>query len=148
MDIVPKVHSTLLSGVYFSDADCVTILDKEGINIYDVKTIKIIFSKKSVLSGYLIEEELWRIPLKGDVQNVNTNTFLIQLLSPNKAISRLFELPSTKKIITYYHAAAVFLTKEILTDAILAGNYDTWPGLSVKLVNKYFSESDETQNII
>ena len=35
VDIVPGVHSTLLSGVKFSDSDYVTMLDKEGIIIYD-----------------------------------------------------------------------------------------------------------------
>ena len=53
--LVPGLHSTLLIGVNFSDVDYVTILDKEGINIYDGKTTKIIISEKAVLSGYLTE---------------------------------------------------------------------------------------------
>ena len=56
MDIVPGLHSTLLSGVKFSDEDYVTILDKEGINIYDGKTTKIIISEKAVISGYHTKE--------------------------------------------------------------------------------------------
>ena len=44
LDLVPGVHSTLLSGLNFSDADYVAILDKEGINIYDGKTTNIIIS--------------------------------------------------------------------------------------------------------
>ena len=61
VDIVPGVHSTMISGVKFADADYVTILDKEGINIYDGKTTKITISEKAVLSGYHIEEGLWLI---------------------------------------------------------------------------------------
>ena len=34
VDIVPVVQPTLLSGVKFSDADYLTVLDKEYINIY------------------------------------------------------------------------------------------------------------------
>ena len=34
LDLVPGVHSTLLSGVNFADADYVTVLDKYDINIY------------------------------------------------------------------------------------------------------------------
>ena len=41
LDIVPGLHSKLLSGVNISDADYVTILDKEGIKIYDGETTKI-----------------------------------------------------------------------------------------------------------
>jgi hypothetical protein len=35
--------------------------------------------------------------------------------------------------------------KDSWIDAIKAGNYTTWPGLNVKVVNRYFPESDETQ---
>ena len=69
-------------------------------------------------------------------KNVNTDTFLIQCPSPNKSISHIFEFPSTNNTIAYYHAAEVFFTKETWTDAIRAGNYDTWPDLTVKSVSK------------
>ena len=111
VDIVPGVNSTLLSGVNFSDVDYVTILDKGVINIYYVKTTKIIISYKVVLSGYCTEEGLWRIPMKKNVQNFNTDTFMIQYPLSNKAISNLFELPSTDKTISYYHVATGFPTK-------------------------------------
>ena len=68
LDIVPGVNSTLLSGVHFVDAAYVTILDKEGINIYDGKTTKIIVSEKEVLSGHRTEEGLWHIPHKQKVK--------------------------------------------------------------------------------
>ena len=45
----------------------------------------------------------------------------------------------------YYHTVAGFPTKETWIDTIRAGNYDTWPGLNVKSVKKYFLESDDTQ---
>ena len=35
--------------------------------------------------------------------------------------------------------------KESWIDAIKAGNYTTWPGINVKVANRYFPESDETQ---
>ena len=82
VDLVPGVHYTLLIGVKFADADYVTILDKEGINIYDGKTTKIIILDKAVLSGYHTEGGLWRITLKENLKNINTDTFLIQRPSP------------------------------------------------------------------
>ena len=107
--------------------------------MYDRKTTKIIISEKAVISGYRTEYGLWRIPLN------KYGKFFIQQPSPNKSIYQVFELPSTEKTVAYYHAAAGFPTKETWTDTIWAGNYDTWPGLAVKAVNKYFPESDETQ---
>ena len=89
-----------------------------------------------------------QIPLKKNVQNFNADTLMIQRPSPNEAISHVFELLSTKKTIAYYHTAAGFNTKETWTDAIQFKNYDTWTGLNVKSVNKYFLEIDETQKVI
>jgi len=34
--------------------------------------------------------------------------------------------------------------KETWIDAIKAVNYTTWPRLNIKVVNRYFPESDET----
>ncbi|MCP4746067.1 MAG: hypothetical protein GY874_07980, partial [Desulfobacteraceae bacterium] len=82
---------------------------------------------------------------KQNVKNVNTQTVLIHCPPPEEAISHVFELPSTKKTIAYFHAAAGFPTKETWIKAIRNGNYDTWPGLTEEAVNKYYPESDETQ---
>ena len=45
----------------------------------------------------------------------------------------------------YFHAAAGFPTKETFMDAVRAGNYATWPGLTTTLISKHFPDSDETQ---
>ena len=79
------------------------------------------------------------------VQNINTDTLLIQRPSPKEAIYHVFELSSTEKTIAYYHATAGIPTKETWADTIRSGNYDTWPGLNVKSVNKCFPESYDTQ---
>ena len=83
MDIVTGLHSTLLSGVNFADIDYVTILDKAALTFMIEKQPKSSSQKKTVLSGYRAEEGLWRTPLKKNVQNINTDTFLIQCPSPN-----------------------------------------------------------------
>ena len=60
-------------------------------------------------------------------------------------VNNVYNIPSTKESVRYLHAAAGFPVKESWIDAIKAGNYTTWPGLNVKVVNRYFPESDETQ---
>ena len=47
--------------------------------------------------------------------------------------------------IKYMHAAAGFPVKETWLDAIDAGNYVTWPGLTTAAARKHFPDSDETQ---
>jgi hypothetical protein len=41
-------------------------------------------------------------------------------------------------------AAAGFPTKETITDAVCAGNYATWPGLTMQMINCHFPDSTET----
>ena len=49
-----------------------------------------------------------------------------------------------KELVHQLQAAAGFPVQEWI-DAIKAGNYTTWPGINVKMVNQYFPESEETQ---
>ncbi len=59
--------------------------------------------------------------------------------------NNVYNLLSTKETTRYLHASAGHPVKDTRTKAIKAGNFTTWPGLSVKAVHKYFPESDETK---
>ncbi len=60
-------------------------------------------------------------------------------------VSNVYSLPTTPQSIWYLHAATGFPVKETWLDAIKAGNYVTWPGLTTTAVGKHFPDSDETQ---
>ncbi len=47
--------------------------------------------------------------------------------------------------IRYLHAAAGYPPEETWTDAINAGNYNTWPGHTATAVRHHFLESDKKQ---
>ncbi|MCP4744891.1 MAG: hypothetical protein GY874_01945, partial [Desulfobacteraceae bacterium] len=144
MNVVPGVHTSLISACKAADAGYITVLDKDELNIYDSKTTRIIISEKAVLSGYRCKHSgLWRIPLRPIIKNENLDTLLMNGPPPNEAISHVFELPSTKQTIAYYHGCAGFPTCETWVKAIKAGNYDTWPGLTAKAAAKHFPEHDE-----
>jgi len=119
--------------------------------------------------------KLWRIPLTSNVTNQNTETVLLDspddrqslnamyvvpsteqirnklsiLLDhrpdPKEAINHVYDMPSIQPAIRYLHAAAGFPTKSTWLKAIRNNNYMSWPLLTVKNVNKYFPESEETQ---
>ncbi len=57
----------------------------------------------------------------------------------------VYELTSTKEVVRFQHAALGFPTKATLLTAICHNNLVTFPGLTSKNVNKFFPESDETQ---
>ena len=85
-----------------------------------------------------------------EVPSTNTITdtlnFIIhQAPKTTEAINNVYDLPSIEPTIQYLHEAAGFPTKHTWTKAIKAGNYLTRPFLTVKNVNKYFPESEETQ---
>ena len=77
--------------------------------------------------------------------NENVDTLIINRPDPKEAIAHYFELPSTEKMIAYFHACTGFPVKSTWISAVKVGNYCTWPGLSIKAVEKYVPKSDEMQ---
>ncbi len=57
----------------------------------------------------------------------------------------IFDLPNTRQSLMYLHAAAGFPVKETFLDAVRAGNYAMWPGLTTTLIAKHFPDLDEMQ---
>jgi hypothetical protein len=96
---------------------------------------------------------LWLMPLDADGDKENDGHHNDNIERENASniggvsekANAIFELPSTRQIILYHHASAGFPIKETFLDAIRAGNYATWPGLTVAVLHKYFPDSDETQ---
>jgi hypothetical protein len=68
-----------------------------------------------------------------------------QFIAGVDVANAIFDLPNSQQSLMYFHAAAGFPTKESFTDAVRAGNYATWPGLTTTLISKHFPNSDETQ---
>ena len=101
-----------------------------------------IISEEAVLSGKIIGQTMV-IPLWRDkkITNEASETIVIDRLWPQKEISHVFEFPSIKDTISYYHAAAGLSTKETWVKAKSYGKYNTWLGLSVKAPKNHFPES-------
>jgi hypothetical protein len=57
----------------------------------------------------------------------------------------VYSLPSIEQSIRYLHTAAGYPPEETWADAINAGNYNTWPGLTATAVRCHFPELDKTQ---
>ena len=134
-DILPGLKRSLLSVSKMSDEGYTTIFHpgEEGVTIHKKGTIRLTTSEPPVLKG---EKEnlakLWTISTTKTAQQKET-------------IHNVYSLPSIPHTIRYLHAAAGFPVKETWLDAIKAGNYVTWPGLTTSTVRKHFPDSDETQ---
>jgi hypothetical protein len=68
-----------------------------------------------------------------------------QFIASVDAANAIFDLPNSRQSLMYFHAATGFPSKETFTDAVRAGNYTTWPGLTTTLIAKHFPDSDKTQ---
>ena len=131
VNIVPGLHSTLVSVPKLADADYITVFDKTKAIIYDATTTNVKATEPPVLTAHRCHETgLWKLPLDPN--------------QPTDNINAIFDLPSTKKTLLWYHAAAGFPPEETFIEAVRAGNYSTWPGLTVNMVHRHFPDSIET----
>ena len=58
MNIMPGVHTTLISAWKFADIDYMIVLQKDGVNIYNGTTANKLISEKAILSGYWKRDKL------------------------------------------------------------------------------------------
>ncbi len=57
--------------------------------------------------------------------------------------SNAYDLPSINQTVHYLHAAAGFPAKDTWVKAIKAGNFNTWPTITMNIVRHHFPESYE-----
>ena len=105
VDMVPDlVAQTLLSASKFADANYISIYDGKEVNIYDALTTKIIVSEAAVLKGWRCpKSKLWRIPLKANVQNINTDTLLLDSPDGHQSLNAMYTVPSTHQVCRHMH---------------------------------------------
>ncbi len=106
---------------------------EDGVTIHKEGTLTITTSAPPVLEGRMSKAaKLWSISATDTAEN-------------NEEANNVYSLPSIPHTIRYLHAAAGFPVKEAWMDAIKAGNFVTWPGVTTTAVRKHFPDSDETQ---
>jgi hypothetical protein len=141
MNIVPGLHSALVSIPKLVDTGYTTVFNKNGAAIYDDKTTMVTAMNPSVLESECCKHtRMWTLNLNPEatISNQEVPT------EPPETLNIIFDLPSACKTFLWYHTSAGFLTKEAFVDAIRKGNYATWPKLTITLINRYFPDSGET----
>jgi hypothetical protein len=138
MNIVPGLHSTLVSILKLVDAGYTAVFSKEGAAIYNDHTTTITTDEPPVLEADRCDlTGLWKLPLHTEETVANEDT------PHNEAINVIFDLSSAHQNFLCYHAAARFPPKETFIRAICNGNYPTWSKLTVQLIHKYMPDLDE-----
>ena len=128
-----------------ADHGCIAVFDKGEAKIYDGTTTTIRTLGEPIITASRCQNtELWKMNLDLDYEILGRESS-VQFIAGVDAANTIFNLPNSRQSLMYFHAAVGFPTKETFTDAVRAGNYAAWPGLTATLISKHFPISDETQ---
>jgi hypothetical protein len=109
MNIVPGLHSTLISVPKLADANYTTVFEKGKATIYDALMTTITADQPPILDAPRCKlTGLWELSLE-PLQTTSSDTR--SAATQPKAINVIFDLPSTCQTLLWYHAAAVFSHK-------------------------------------
>jgi hypothetical protein len=110
----------------------------QGVTVHGLDDFELTLKSPALLQGWTKAGGLWTVPIIDEPTNS-------PVPSDEDVAMNVYELPSTKEVVRFLHAALGFPTKATLLTAIRNGNLVTFPALNVSNVAKHFSEFDETQ---
>ncbi len=143
MNIVPNLHSTLISIPKMADADYIAVFDKKEARIYDATTTIVSASEDPILVAPRCQDTgLWKLNLDYEILG---RKYPDQFIVGVKEANTIFNLPNTHQSLFYHHALAGFPPKETFLAAVRAGICATWPSLTTTLILKHFPDLDKTQ---
>jgi hypothetical protein len=137
-DILPGLKTPLISVKKLAEEGYTTIFHpgEEGVTIHKKDTITIATTEPPVLQVSKSRGvKLWTTSAQYKTKKERAK----------EQANNAYDLPSIKQTVRYLHAAAGFPVKDTWIKAIEAGNFNTWPTITPKTVQRYFPESDETQ---
>jgi len=109
-----------------------------GLDIFRANDVIISSTAPPALHGWRDGRGLWMVPVVDD-----------NPISPGLDVAEtamgMYELPSTKEVVRFLHAALGNPTQATLLTAAQHGNLVTFPNLTPQNISRHFPESDETQ---
>jgi hypothetical protein len=109
----------------------------QGVTVHAHNDIALTFFAVPVLQGWRDRKGLWMVPIVDD-------TPISPALDTADPAINVYELPTTKEVIRFLHAALRFPTKATLLTTAQNGKLVTFPGLTVENISKHFPELVET----
>ena len=143
-DTFDNFPTSLMSVGKTSDDGTISIFTKTGVSVHREQDVLITCKGEPILIGTRDEEGRYRIPLmqqRGQWQPRRPSRRASKFLQQANSV---YDLPSTEQAIKWMHAVCGSPVKSTWMKAVAAGNYIGWPMLTVKNVNKYYPETNET----
>ncbi len=118
MNIVPNLHSTLISVPKMADHGYIAVFDKKEARIYDETTTTITALEEPIIVAPRCKDTgLWEMELDSDFEILGREHPEQFVAGVDKA-NAIFDLPSTHQSLMYFHAAAGFPVEETFLDAV------------------------------
>ncbi len=111
MNIVPNLHTMLISVPKMAEHGYIVVLDKHEARIYDGTTTKLKASGNPIIVAPRCEDTgLWKIELDLDYKILGRKDPEHFIAGVDEA-NEIFDLPNTRHSLLYYHALAGFPMK-------------------------------------
>jgi len=126
--------STLANNGYTA----VSLPGQEGMNVFHANDAAISSTAPPALQGWRDGRGLWMVPIMDELQSRS---------DPNvtEAAMGVYELPITKEVVRFLHAALGYPTQATLLTVAQHGNLVTFPGMTPQNISRHFPELEETQ---
>jgi hypothetical protein len=79
------------------------------------------------------------------MMSVTGETTISKNIDVAETAMSVYDLPNTKEVVRFIHAALGTPTRATLLTAAQNGNLITFPGMTPENISRHFPESDETQ---
>ena len=134
---MPGLRHILIGVGPLCDTDCTVTFTCAAVIVRYARGIP-------VLTGWQEQSgpRLWRIALQPG--NWNLPKMLHNANKTTLEVYSAYDLPSVDALIRYFHAAAGYLVRSTWLKDISAGNYSTWPGLTLANSSKYYPSATAT----
>jgi hypothetical protein len=118
MNIVPNLHSSLISVPKMADQGYMAVFDKTSATIYDGTTTTIAASGDPIIIAHQCDNTgLWKMNLDLDKEILGHKN-LEQSYPEADVANAIFDLPNSRHTLMYFHTAAGFPAKETFTNAV------------------------------
>ena len=134
---MPGFRHTLIGVGPLCDADFTVAFTRTAVIVRNARGIP-------VLTGWRNHSgpRLWRIALQPGEANLPKMPHTAHRTTLEEYI--VYDLPSIEALIRYFYAGAVYPVHSTCLKSISAGNYSSWPGLTLTNATKYCPSAKAT----
>jgi hypothetical protein len=143
-DAIQDVPTSLMSVGKTADGGTVSVIMKEGVNVFKEEGVLITCKGEPILIGIRNNQGQYQKPLMQQQGQWQPRCPCKQAQKALRQANSIYNLPLTEHTIKWMHAVYGYLVKSTWLKAIKVGNYVSWPMLTECNAQKYYPETTKT----